>query len=210
MLDAMIRAVTHWATEGRGITMTAQTDSITQYAIDAKASQFTVQAFAGGLISAVAHSPKIAIRDWTGDVSFVPDSLENATLKVVVKAAHMEVLDELRENDRRELHRVMNEEVLETRFYPEITYESTHISASRLRESTYTVNSNGPLMLHGITHDHPVQAQVAFGVDSFRAHGQFTLLQSEYGIKIVSIAGGTMSLRDQLKFTFFVVAHKRA
>lgn len=190
--------------------MTAQTNTITQYAIDAKASQFTVQAFAGGLISAVAHSPKIAIRDWTGDVSFVPDSLENATLKVVVKAAHMEVLDELRENDRRELHRVMNEEVLETRFYPEITYESTHISASRLRESTYTVNSNGPLMLHGITHDHPVQAQVAFGVDSFRAHGQFTLLQSEYGIKIVSIAGGTMSLRDQLKFTFFVVAHKRA
>jgi len=44
-------------------------------AIDPRASQFTVQAFASGLISAVAHSPKIAIREWSADVRFVPDTL---------------------------------------------------------------------------------------------------------------------------------------
>ncbi len=34
------------------------------YVVDTRASQFTVQAFASGLAAAVAHSPKIAIRDW--------------------------------------------------------------------------------------------------------------------------------------------------
>jgi hypothetical protein len=38
------------------------------YVIDTKASQFTVQAFASGLISVVAHSPKIVVRDWQGEV----------------------------------------------------------------------------------------------------------------------------------------------
>jgi polyisoprenoid-binding protein YceI len=81
--------------------MTLQSETV-HYAIDARASQFTVQAFASGLISAVAHSPKIAIRDWTGDVDFVPDSLGEAQLKVVVKTPSLEVLDELRDSDRRE------------------------------------------------------------------------------------------------------------
>ena len=58
-----------------------------RYAIDPTASQFTVQAFASGLISAVAHSPKITIRGWTGGVSLVPDTLTEAKLKVVVSAS---------------------------------------------------------------------------------------------------------------------------
>jgi len=53
-------------------------------------------------------------------------------------------------------------------------------------------------------------AQVAFGVDSFRAYGEFTLLQSDYGIAVASIAGGTLKLQDELKFTFYVVGRKRS
>ena len=63
----------------------APQNEVVRYAIDPKASQFTVQAFASGLISAVAHSPKIAIRGYTADVSFVPATLADAKLKVVIK-----------------------------------------------------------------------------------------------------------------------------
>ena len=68
--------------------MTPQNISV-RYAIDPKASQFTVQAFASGLISAVAHSPKIAIREWTGTVNFIPDTLSDAKLKVVIKTSSL-------------------------------------------------------------------------------------------------------------------------
>jgi polyisoprenoid-binding protein YceI len=197
-----------WA-DGSLKTMTPQSGTV-KYAIDAKASQFTVQAFASGLISAVAHSPKIAVRDWTAQVSFAPDTLQDARMKAVLKTASFEVLDELRESDRRELHRVMYNEVLETGRFPEAVFESSVIGADRLKDSLYRVNVEGRLSLHGVSNTHTFFSQVAFGVDTFRAHGEFTLLQTDYGIRIASVAGGTLKLQDELKLRFYVVGRKES
>jgi polyisoprenoid-binding protein YceI len=190
--------------------MTPQNAVKVQYSIDPKASQFTVQAFASGLISAVAHSSKIAIRKWKADVNFVPDTVTDASVKAVIQSGSLEVLDELRESDRRELHRVMYDDVLETRRYPEVVFESSTIQVERLKDNLNRVNVEGRLSLHGVTNGQTFLSQVAFGVDSFRAYGEFTLLQSDYGIKIASIAGGTLKLQDELKFSFYVVGRKQS
>jgi polyisoprenoid-binding protein YceI len=182
--------------------------AVVRYVIDTRASQFTVQAFASGLISAIAHSPKIAIRDWTGTAQATSDALGDAALKVCVKAASLEVLDELRDDDRREIHRVMNQEVLETARYPEILYESTAINAEKLKNDLYRVHVYGRLTLHGVCNEHAFVAQTSLGVDSARAYGEFTLRQSDYNIRIASIAGGSLKLQDELKFTFYVVARR--
>jgi polyisoprenoid-binding protein YceI len=179
-----------------------------RYVIDKRASQFTVQAFASGLIAAVAHSPKIAIRDWTGTVQMASSALIDASLQVRVKTASLEVLDELRDDDRREIHRVMNREVLETEQFPEVVYDSAEVMAEKLRDDLYRLNVRGRLTLHGVSNDQDFVAQVSLGVDSARAYGTFTLLQSDYNIRIASIAGGTLKLQDELKFSFYVVARK--
>ena len=178
------------------------------YLVDTRTSQFTVQAFASGLISAIAHSPKIAIRDWTGVAQMASDKLESPSLEVRVNSSSLEVLDELPDRDRRELHRVMNNEVLETPKFPEIAYDSTEISVEKLKEDLYRLNVSGRLTLHGISNDLDFVAQGSVGVDSVRAHGSFMLLQSDYNIRIASIAGGTLKLQDELKFCFYVVARK--
>jgi polyisoprenoid-binding protein YceI len=188
--------------------MTPQNE-VVRYAIDPRASQFTVQAFASGLISAVAHSPKIAIRGYTADVSFVPGSLADAKLEVVIDAGKLEVLDELRDTDRRELHRVMKDEVLEIKKFPEVVFESSSIRGDRLQDNLNRVNVEGQLALHGVTNGQSFFSQVAFGVDSFRAYGEFSLLQSDYGIRVASIAEGTLKLRDEIKFSFYVVGRKQ-
>lgn len=180
-----------------------------RYVIDTRASQFTVQAFASGLIAAVAHSPKIAIRDWTGEVQVAAGEQENSSLMVRIKSASMEVLDELKESDRHEIHRVMKIEVLETDRFPEIVYESSEVKLEKLKEDLYRVLVGGRLKLHGITNDHGFVAQVAIGVDTARAYGNFTLRQSDYNIRIASIAGGTLKLQDELKFSFYAVARKQ-
>jgi len=179
-----------------------------RYEIDTRASQFTVQAFASGLIAAVAHSPKIAIREWTGVIQVPSPTLEDASVQVRVKAASLEVLDELSDADRREIHRIMNKEVLETAEFPEIVYESTQVKAEQLKDDLYRVHVTGRLSLHGISNEHAFGAQVAIGVDSARAYGAFTLRQTDYNIRIASIAGGTLKLQDELKFSFYVVARK--
>ena len=184
------------------------TSASIRYVIDTRASQFTVQAFASGLVAVVAHSPKIAIRDWKGAVEMASTALDCASLRVEVNPASLEVLDELRDADRSEIHRIMNQEVLETAEYPEITYESTEITPEKLKDDLYRLNVRGRLTVHGVSNEQDFVAQTALGVDSARAYGGFTLLQSDYNIRIASIAGGTLKLQDELKFSFYVVARK--
>ena len=181
-----------------------------QYAIDKRASQFTIQAFASGLISVVAHSPKIAVRDWEGEVQFVPDSVEDAHVSIRAKTGSLEVLDELSRDDRRQLHRVMYEEVLDIERFPEFTFESSAIEAKRQKESLFQCSLKGRLTLHGISNHQSFAAQVAFGVDSFRAYGEFTVLQTDYGITVAQIAGGTLKLQDELKCSFYVIGRKKS
>jgi polyisoprenoid-binding protein YceI len=195
---------------GQGGSMVPTSALSISYVVDTRVSQFTVQAFASGLAAAIAHSPKIAIRDWSGEVRFTPGTLGDASINVRIKAASLEVLDEMRDSDRRELVRVMNHEVLETPRFPEVIFESATVRAERQKEDLYRLNVQGRLDLHGVVSDHAFVAQVALGVESARAYGEFKLQQTDYGIRIASVAGGTLRLQDELKFSFYVVARKQA
>ena len=42
--------------------------------------------------------------------------------------------------------------------------------------------------------------------DRITASGQFVVRQSDYGIKPVSIAGGTLKLKDEIELSFDIVA----
>jgi polyisoprenoid-binding protein YceI len=178
-----------------------------RHVIDTRASQFTVRAFASGLISSVAHSPKIAIRDWSGEVQ-TGESLEDLSLKVRLKTSSLEVLDELRDSDRRELHRVMNHEVLESSRFPEAVFQSLETHSEKLANELYRLKVQGQLTLHGVSSNHSFAAQVSLGADTARAYGEFTIRQTHYNIRIASIAGGNLKLRDELKFSFYVLARK--
>jgi len=180
-----------------------------RWVVDTRASQFTVQAFASGLIAVVAHSPKIAIREWTGEILMTGDKLDGSLLKVRIDAAHLEVLDELREADRREIHRVMNQDVLEASQFPEILFESSEVKSEKVRDDLYKLQVRGRLSLHGTISEHSFVSQVSMAQDSARAYGEFSLKQSDYNIRIASIAGGTLKLQDDLKFSFYVLARKQ-
>ena len=65
-----------------------------RYSMDASQSQFTVHAFASGLAAVVAHNPKFAIRDFSGEARFISDTLRDASIQVRIKAASLELMDE--------------------------------------------------------------------------------------------------------------------
>lgn len=189
--------------------MTPANDGLVHFVIDANASLFTVQAFASGMISVVAHSPKFAIRDMTGDVRFVPGSLQEASFQLTINVAGFDIMDEVRSSERRELERVMFDEVLEKSRFPTVQYSSSHVTSSSTGPNTFRVNIRGDLTLHGKTRGQSVEAQVVAGEDSLRAQGSFSLLQSDYGMKIASVAGGTLKLKDELKFAYFIVCRRQ-
>jgi polyisoprenoid-binding protein YceI len=177
-----------------------------QYVIDAKASQFTVQAFASGLMSILAHSPKFAMRDFVGDVRFIPETLGQAFLRMKIKASSLEIMDEVNGKNRREIERIMFQEVLETPVFPEIGFESAQITASKISETQFSARVMGNLSMHGVTRNHSFSTQVVVTSDTLRGVGEFKLNQTDYGIALPSFPGGT--LRDDLKLAFYVVAQR--
>jgi polyisoprenoid-binding protein YceI len=111
-------------------------------------------------------------------------------LRITIKAKSLEIMDEVSKMDRREIERVMYDEVLEKNFYPKIEYKSARVTAARTAENTFRVNIAGDLTLYGTMRGMGVEAQVVAGEDTLRAQGAFTLRQSDYGLRIASVRWG--------------------
>jgi polyisoprenoid-binding protein YceI len=182
-----------------------------RYLIDAKGSTFTVRAFATGMLSAFGHNPTIAISDFQGEVQWTSSALEDASLRLVIQAASLVVTDDISDKDRQEIERRMQNEVLETDGFSEIAYESPRVSSiQKMGEGVYSAALNGELALHGITRNQPISARVTLKGDTLRAAGEFSMRQSDYEIKPVSAAGGTVKLKDELKLSFDITARKQS
>jgi hypothetical protein len=65
------------------------------------------------------------------------------------------------------------------------------------------------LTLHGVTRSQTVPARVSLAEDSLRAFGTFTLLQTDYDLKLASVAGGALKVKDEVKFSFNILARKK-
>jgi len=168
-----------------------------------------VRAFATGLLSSFGHNPTIAIPDFQGEVQFASPALDEASARLVIQAASLTVTDDISAKDREEIERRMHDEVLETDGFEEIIYECDKVSPiQKISEGQYTVTLNGELSLHGVTQVQPVSARVTVKGDTLRAVGDFSIRQSDYDIRPVSAAGGTVKLKDELKLSFDITARK--
>ncbi len=184
-----------------------------RYKLDAGQSRFTAQAFATGLLAGLGHNPIIGIRDFIGEARFTPGppapSFTDASLRLAVETKSLTVLDDVKEKDRREIEQTMFNDVLEIATYPELVFQSTQITATRIVEGRYRARIIGDLTLHGVTRNGLwIAAQITLDGDSLRAQGDFTLKQTDYKIKLVSVAAGALKLKDELKFTFDLVGHR--
>ncbi len=188
----------------------AEAAGVARYRLDAGQSRFTVQAFAEGLFSSFGHNPIIAIRDFEGEVEFVPGTLEGARVRLTIKADSLAVTGDVKEKDRLEIERMMRGDVLEVSTYPEITFESKSVTASRIAEGRYRFRAIGDLTLHGVTQRNLwISGEATTGEDTLRAQGEFSLKQTDYKIKPVSVAGGTLKVKNELKFKFDITAEKQ-
>jgi polyisoprenoid-binding protein YceI len=179
------------------------------YTLDPQLSRFTVQGFAGGILSTFAHNPKFAIRDFQGEVTLTEKTIEPASLRLRIKPSSLELIDNVSDRDRAEIERTMREEVLEAESYPEVFYDATASSAAKKGDGRYVINLEGKLSLHGVMGAQGVSANLALDADRLHAYGEFSLNQSTYNIKLVRVAGGAIRLKDELRFSFDLVGRRQ-
>jgi polyisoprenoid-binding protein YceI len=191
-----------------GAKMTPEISTV-EYAIDATKSRFTVRALATGLLSGFGHNPVIAIRDFAGTIRFAPEAISEASLNFTVKASSLALQSDASDKDRREIERLMNQQVLESAQYPEIIFGSTQVTGSSMGPTLFLLKVEGDLTLHGVTRRQLIAAQVIPMDGTMRAYGEVAIKQTDFNIKPVSVAGGALRIKDELKLQFDIVA-KRA
>jgi polyisoprenoid-binding protein YceI len=179
-----------------------------EYRIDVGVSRFTIRTFASGMLAALAHNPTFAVRKYEGAVEFDPEHPTSASLTLKIAAPSLELVDDVSAKDRREISRVMHEEALEDDKYAVILYEcpTSAATVAKTGDGQFDITLNGQLTLHNVTRPQTVHARVVASPAMLRAFGEFAVKQTDYGIRLVSAAGGTIKVKDELKCAFDLVA----
>jgi len=159
--------------------------------IDSAGSKLTIRAFKSGLFSGFADNHEIEAPIANGMIDEAA-----GRVKFTVGSRQMRVLDpQMKPSRRQEVQdRMLGPEVLDSTRFQEITFESS--SVERPGKDSYVVH--GKLLLHGVTK--PVDVNVHRDNGAFK--GTCTLKQHEFGIEPISIAGGTVKVKDELKIEF--------
>lgn len=169
-------------------------DASSQKAIDTERSVLTVRVYKAGAFSAFGHEH--AIRAPIQNGSFDEDKRR---VEFVVDARALRVVDSgVSDKDRADIQNTMlGPKVLDSAQFHEIRFHSTEVSGSG--ENRWTVH--GDLTLHGQTH--PVTVDVSRQEERYR--GSVRLRQSEFGITPVTVAGGTIKVKDEIRVEFEIV-----
>ena len=176
-----------------GVAATARAES---RPIDLTRSKLTVLVYKSGMFSAFADDHIINAPLASGTIS----ETEPLAVQIAVHAADLKVLDpKLAANRRDEVQtRMLGPEVLDTAKYADITFASTSVAAAGADKWTVT----GQLTIHG------QMRSVTFAVarDGGVYRGTVAIKQHDFGIEAISIAGGTVKVKDEIKVQFEIAA----
>jgi len=166
-----------------------------QKQIDTDRSILTVHVYKTGLFSAFAHNHEIRAMIQSG--SFSEDS---PSVEFTIDSRTLKVLDvEASDSERRTIQETMlGPKVLDSNHFPEIRFRSTSIH--RMAEGKWAVN--GDLTLHGQTRPIKVDVESAAG----RYRGSAELQQKDFGITPVSVAGGSVKVKSEVRVEFEIVS----
>jgi polyisoprenoid-binding protein YceI len=177
-----------------------------QYRIDAKKSRFIVETETAGLSSMFAHDHKIEVGDFGGVASFSTAGFSAASLELTAKAASLRLVGENNVGERQAVESALREDVLETAKYPEISFKSKKVTATRRGDGTWDVRLAGDLTLHGVKRPVTLPARASLEGDTLHAIGAFELRQTDYGITPFSFVKGTVAIKDVVTLSFDIVA----
>ncbi len=166
-------------------------------AIDVAHSVMKVRVYKAGLFSAFGHEHEIEAPIAAGELDA---SAEHPLVALSVQAGKLHVVDPgASYKDRADVQKTMQgEKVLDVSRFPEIRFESTSVEAKG--SGRWTVQ--GKLTLHGQTR--PVQVDVTRKGRRYR--GSVVLKQREFGITPVTVAGGAVRVKDEVRVEFDILA----
>jgi polyisoprenoid-binding protein YceI len=183
----------------------ASSFAIARYRLDSSRSKFIVHANRTGLAWFKGHSHRIAVKDFAGTAELDLSVVNPASLQMTVRAASLEETDPVFTDEQKKIiNKELNEIVLETAKYPEITFRSTDIKAT-VASGKFDVRIGGDLTLHGVTKHIEIPATVTISGDTMHAVGEFETDRKDFNVNATEAFHGFVKVKHHLKFEFDIV-----
>jgi polyisoprenoid-binding protein YceI len=179
------------------------------YILDASQSKFMAHANAGGLLWFKGKNHHLAAREFSGQVEITPETITPASLRLVVKAASLhETGADFTEPQKQIINKELHEIVLHPDRYPDITFQSTNVTAKNSAAGRSEVKIDGDLTLHGVTRRITIPAVVTLSGNTLRAVGDFSIDRDDFKVKATSAFHGMVRVRNKIKFEFDIVGRR--
>jgi len=165
-------------------------------AIDLQRSTITIHVGKAGLLSVAGHDHTISAPISSGAIrESTPPHVE-----FTIETAKMTVMPDPKVDGKTQaqIQKDMEEMTLETGKYPQITFRSSRVD--KQAEGQWKVE--GDLALHGVTKSLVLTVKRAREAYTART----TLKQTDFGIKPISVGGGTIKVKDQVEIEFTIFA----
>ncbi len=179
-----------------------------RYEIDSGRSKFMVHAYRGGLAWFKGHDHLIAARDFSGVAELNLDALNPASLQMTIRSASLEETSDVFTTQQKGIiNKELEEIVLETAKYPDITFKSSDVKGS-LKNGQFEIRIGGEITLHGVTRHIVIPATVSVEGGSLHAKGEFDLDRTKFNVNATSAFHGWVRVKHKLKFTFDMVGRQ--
>jgi polyisoprenoid-binding protein YceI len=162
---------------------------------------FRINVGTAGLFGAFAHNHLIEARKIDGCATIDTKDLTHSSIKLTFATAAIRVIDPKESaKDRAEVQKTMEMEVLRVSEHPGVTFVSTKIenagTAGQLRvHGNLTIRGKAQPVVIPVTLTHQEDG-------TYRAVGKYQFKQTSFGIKPITLAGGTVKVKDELQTDF--------
>jgi polyisoprenoid-binding protein YceI len=179
------------------------------FTVEPQRSRATIDVGKAGAFSFAGHTHEVEAPLTSGVIRLDPDAPSKSDVRLEFNAAAMRVTGkgESADDVPKVQQAMLSDMVLDVKKYPSIVFESTSVTA-RGAAPSLDLTVAGKLTIRGTTK--AVTAPVAVKIDgaTLTATGRFSIKQTDFGIKPISI-GGVVKVKDDLTITFTVAARER-
>jgi polyisoprenoid-binding protein YceI len=181
-----------------------------RFTLDATRSSLTIHTSRAGLLKFAGHDHDIRALAMKGEIIADPANLSASSVSITLEAARLAVQPdgEPPADVPNIQERMLGPELLDVARFPEIAFRSAVVVGRPAAKGAFDLDIDGALSLHGVTRRIHLRLEVALGADLLIASGESTLRQTDFGLTPVSVAGGTVKVKDEVTVRYSIVARR--
>lgn len=177
------------------------------YRVEPAESQLAVEVGRAGLFKLFGHDHRIEASGLSGEATWDAASPESARFVVAIDAASLRVADEeVSEEDRAAIQAEMETTALALSENPTIRFQSESVRVRGRVEGSFELEVEGTLSLRGVEKKLRVPFTLEAGDERLSARGELELESDAWGVPQISVAGGAVKTKKELRVNFRFVA----